>query len=115
MRIEGRGREGILALAGEAAVYFFPHSCPLLPLAHTSIWHGACAEPTAHTPQLLSCSEVPALGFFSPHHNTAWMTVTWVSCQHFPEHASILFNKRAGIGGRREQSANYKTWSQTVD
>lgn len=40
------------------------------------------------------------------------MTVTWVSCQHVPEHASVLFNKRSGIGRRREQSASSKTWSQ---
>lgn len=102
--VGGRGREYIPAFVMDAAAR--KSSCLLPPSTRTDPhrqlgWplSGACWTHTLQWPELLSSSN---RGLFSPHHSTAWMTVAWPHCQHFPEHASLLFNKRVEVGGGRE-------------
>lgn len=47
-------------------------------------------------------------GFFPPQLSPAWVTVTLASCQHFPEHARFLFNKRVGVGGGESSQPTIK-------
>lgn len=111
--VRRRGKEDIPAFVMEAAAHGSSGSCPLLPSTCTGCWGDPCPEPVTHTPQWPELFSSSNWGLFPPHHSTAWMTVAWPCCQHFPEHATLLFNKRAEVGGGREQSANCKTGHKT--